>query len=422
MGSRRSVSRVPGEEPRTSTPTTAPAGASKRTAVQPVRLSGSVACPTSTPGTSQRLPNKGSLRLRLLCVPLFGIGGRYAGVLRGEASQRHELALAALSAELDEDGVFYHRVVHDLALPAFELHGGVLEGGALLELLVDVVLVAHAALHLAAAAHDLLVRGNALLLGEPHVDGAHAARPAPGRAAQRQPARVAPARVPRALDKAEAPQRDTYAVDPLEALFDRAQVGVLLVGLVLDLDVAAVQRDVAAYELDLLYAVVAGELLGLVADLAPPLPVLVVLARVLLGHEADDVVGLGVGLAAPRRQGDAPDEVPHLGGDDYLVADPEVELPRVAEPRGRPAGDADVDEPGEGASMLCRIRDNATSRIASGETLYASAARASPRASAASARAVISPAPRLSSSKSPERENPASKTASRSSPSSGSSA
>ncbi len=35
--------------------------------------------------------------------------------------------------------------------------------------------------------------------------------------------------------------------------------------------------------------------------------------------------------------------------------------------------------------MLRRIRDNATSRIASGETLYASAARASPRVRAASA-------------------------------------
>jgi len=47
--------------------------------------------------TEQRL----SLRLRLLCVPLFGVGGCYAEVLGDEASQRHELALAALSAELD---------------------------------------------------------------------------------------------------------------------------------------------------------------------------------------------------------------------------------------------------------------------------------------------------------------------------------
>src|SRR5918998_647055 len=235
MGSRRSVSRVPGEEPRTSTPTTAPAGASKRTAVQPVRLSGSVACPTSTPGTSQRLPNKGSLRLRLLCVPLFGIGGRYAGVLRGEASQRHELALAALSAELDEDGVFYHRVVHDLALPAFELHGGVLEGGALLELLVDVVLVAHAALHLAAAAHDLLVRRYALLLGEPDVHRPHTPGPTPRRAAQRHPARVTPTGIGGTLDESEVPQHHPRAVGVLEAVEHRIQVGISL-GRVLDLD------------------------------------------------------------------------------------------------------------------------------------------------------------------------------------------
>jgi hypothetical protein len=70
--------------------------------------------------------------------------------------------------------------------------------------------------------------------------------------------------------------------------------------------------------------VVAGELLGLGAYLAPPLPVLVILPRVLFGDDAEYVVGLGVRFAAPRRQGDAPDEIPYLGRDYDLVADPEV--------------------------------------------------------------------------------------------------
>jgi hypothetical protein len=70
--------------------------------------------------------------------------------------------------------------------------------------------------------------------------------------------------------------------------------------------------------------VIAGELLGLGADLSSPLPVLVVLPDVLFGDDAEYVVGLGVRFAAPRRQSDAPDEVPYLGRDDDLVADPEV--------------------------------------------------------------------------------------------------
>jgi hypothetical protein len=70
--------------------------------------------------------------------------------------------------------------------------------------------------------------------------------------------------------------------------------------------------------------VVAGELLGLGADLASPLPVPVVLPLILLGDDAEYVVGLGVRFAASRREGDAPDELPYLGRDDDLVADPEV--------------------------------------------------------------------------------------------------
>jgi hypothetical protein len=163
-----------------------------------------------------------------------------------------------------------------------------------------------------------------LLLGEPHVDRPHAPRPAPGCATQRQPARVAPARITRALDKPEPPQRDPGVVEPFETFRDRIEVQVILVGLVLYLDVVAVERDVAADELDLPYTVVAGELLGLGADLASPLPVPVVIPRVLLGYDAEYVVGLGVRFAAPRREGDAPDELPNLGRDDDLVADPEV--------------------------------------------------------------------------------------------------
>src|SRR5215211_3202208 len=155
--------------------------------------------------------------------------------------------------------------------------------------------------------------------------------------------------------------------------------------MVLDLDVVAVQGDVATDELDAFDPMVPGELLGLVADLAPELPVLVVLPHVFRRDDPEYVVGLRVRFAAPRRQRDAPDELPDLGRDDYLVADPEVEVPGVAEPRRAPAGDADVHEPGERPSILCRVRDNATSRIASGETLYARAARASPKLRAAPA-------------------------------------
>src|SRR5215218_5627172 len=257
-------------------------------------------------------------------LPLLGVRGDYAGVVASQAPERYELLLGASRAEPHEDGVPDHRVVDDLALPFPESDGRVLEGRAFLELLVDIVLVAHAALHLAAAAHDLLVRGHALLLGEPHVDRPHAARPAPGRAAQWQTARVAAARIARSLDKPEPPQRYLGVVKAFETLLDRVEVGILFICLVLDLDVVAVERDVAADELDLLYPIVAGELLGLGADLSSPLPVLVVLPRVLFGDEAYYVVGLGIRFAAPRRQGDAPDELPHLGRDDNLVADSEV--------------------------------------------------------------------------------------------------
>src|SRR5262245_34254082 len=50
-GRSRSVSLVPGAEPRTSTPAVAPSSGS-RTTVQPVRASASVQCPTRTPRTS----------------------------------------------------------------------------------------------------------------------------------------------------------------------------------------------------------------------------------------------------------------------------------------------------------------------------------------------------------------------------------
>src|SRR3712207_2929438 len=115
-----------------------------------------------------------------------------------------------------------------------------------------------------------------------------------------------------------------------------------------------------------------GELLGLLADLTPKLPVLVVLPRVLPRDYPEYVVGLPVGLATAGRQGDAPYELSGLGLDDHLVADAQVEIPSVAEPGHPPAGDADVYEPGEGSSIFRRIRDSDTSRIASGETLYAS--------------------------------------------------
>src|SRR5947209_3746971 len=50
-GRQRSISRVAGADPRTSTPTTAPA--SQRTTVTPVSASRSPACPATMPGTSQ---------------------------------------------------------------------------------------------------------------------------------------------------------------------------------------------------------------------------------------------------------------------------------------------------------------------------------------------------------------------------------
>src|SRR5215218_1188566 len=166
-------------------------------------------------------------------LPLLGVRGDHAGVVAGQAPERDELLLGAGRTEPHEDGVLDHRVVDDLALTLTKPDCRVLEGRALLELLVDVVLVAHAALHLAAAAHELLVRSHALLLGEPHVDRPHAPRPAPGRATQRQPARVAPARITRALDKPEPPQRDPDVVEPFETFRDRIEVQVILVCLVL---------------------------------------------------------------------------------------------------------------------------------------------------------------------------------------------
>src|ERR1700722_12026660 len=54
MGFSKSVSRVPGAAPRTSTPATAPLR--KRIAVQPVGRRLSVKCPTSMPGMLVRLP------------------------------------------------------------------------------------------------------------------------------------------------------------------------------------------------------------------------------------------------------------------------------------------------------------------------------------------------------------------------------
>src|SRR5919202_76897 len=59
----------------------------------------------------------------------------------------------------------------------------------------------------------------------------------------------------------------------------------------LDLDVGAVQGDVAADKLHALYAVIAGELPGLFADLAPQLPVLVLFRLVPGRGDAQDLVG-----------------------------------------------------------------------------------------------------------------------------------
>src|SRR5262245_32153608 len=85
IGFRRSVSRVPGAEPRTSTPATAPV--SYRTTVQPVGLRDSVKCPTLIPSTSviqliaTSMLNSTQVKARIQeNVPLaplttFGIGG-----------------------------------------------------------------------------------------------------------------------------------------------------------------------------------------------------------------------------------------------------------------------------------------------------------------------------------------------------------
>src|SRR5215212_10948259 len=128
-----------------------------------------------------------------------------------------------------------------------------------------------------------------------------------------------------------------------------------------------------------------GELPGLFPDAAAQFPVAILRPCVLLRDDPDYVVGFCVRLTAAGREGDAPYQFPHLGRDDYRVADPKVQVPRVAEPGHAPARDPDINEPREGTSIFCRIRDNVTSKIASGETLYASAARASPRARAAPA-------------------------------------
>src|SRR5687767_13744978 len=140
-GPRRSVSRVPGEEPRTSTPTTAPSWPSKITAVQPVSASLCVAWPTSTPGTSQRLSSMPALRVRTTWrgvrqLPLFSVCGHDARVIPGQGAEGDQFLIRAPGAELDEDGVFDHGIVDDLTLPVTELHGRVAEGRALLELLV----------------------------------------------------------------------------------------------------------------------------------------------------------------------------------------------------------------------------------------------------------------------------------------------
>src|SRR5215208_3145467 len=141
-GPRRSVSRVPGEEPRTSTPTTAPSWPSKRTAVQPVPPSLCVAWPTSTPGTSQRLSSTLALRVRTLGrfrhLPLVCVGGYDAWVVPGQGAEGDEFLIRAPRAELDEDGVFDHGVVDYLTFPVAELPGGGSNSSPLLALLVSV--------------------------------------------------------------------------------------------------------------------------------------------------------------------------------------------------------------------------------------------------------------------------------------------
>jgi hypothetical protein len=124
------------------------------------------------------------------------------------------------------------------------------------------VFVAHAAFHLATTTHYLFVRRNALLLGEPHVDRAHAPRPAPHRATQRQPARVAATRISSALDERKPPEHYLRVVAFLQTSLYGTEV-LLFLRLVLNLDVETVQRDVATYELNFSDAMVAGKLLGL---------------------------------------------------------------------------------------------------------------------------------------------------------------
>src|SRR5918994_1053891 len=261
---------------------------------------------------------------RIRQLPLVGVGGDDAGVVAGEVAEGDELLVGALGSELDEDGVLYHRVVHDLALAFAKLNDRIAEGRPFLELLVGVVLVAHAALDLAATAQDLLVRRHALLLGEPNVYRPQTPRAAPRGAAQRQPTGVAATRVSRPVDKAEPAEDDASVVGPLKAVLDRGEVHFLLAGLVLDLDVRAVQGDVAPDELYAGDNVIPGELSGLVADLAPQLPEVIRLPGVLLGDDAQYIVGFGVRFAAAGGEGDLPDKLPHLGGDDHRVTNPEV--------------------------------------------------------------------------------------------------
>src|SRR5215213_1057685 len=400
VGCRPAVPRVSGEEPRASIPTTVVR--SKRIAVHPVTPAASVAWPTSTPGTSQRLSGT-TLGVRTCRwfrqLPLFRIGGYDTGIIPGQGAEGDPFLIGALGAELDEDGVFDHGVVDDLTLPVTELYGGVAEGRALLEFLVGVVFVAHAALHFPATSQDLLVRCHALLPGKPDVDGPHAPGTAPRRAAQGQATSVAPAGVTRALDKAVLSQGDRGIVGPFEAALDWRQIHFLIVGLVLDLDVASGQGDVTTYKLHAFDRMVPGQLPGLFPDVASQFPVAVLRPAIFLRNDPDYVVGFCVGLAATGRQGHAADQLPHFGRDDDRVADSEVQIPRVTEPCHAPARDPDVHEPREGASIFRRMRDNVTSRIASGDTLYASAARASPTTreiSAQSAPGYSSTNPRIS--------------------------
>src|SRR5215213_2986606 len=401
VGCRPAVPRVSGEEPRASIPTTVVR--SKRIAVHPVTPVVSVAWPTRTPGTSQRLFSTTTLRFRICRrfrqLPLFRIGGYDTGIIPGQGAEGDQFLIGALGTELDEDGVFDHGVVDDLTLPVTELYGGVAEGRALLEFLVGVVFVAHAALHFPATSQDLLVRCHALLPGKPDVDGPHAPGTAPRRAAQGQATGVAPAGVTRALDKAVLSQGDRGIVGPFEAALDWRQIHFLIVGLVLDLDVGSGQGDVTTYELHAFDRMVPGQLPGLFPDVASQFPVAVLRPAIFLRNDPDYVVGFCVGLAATGRQGHAADQLPHFGRDDDRVADSEVQIPRVTEPCHAPARDPDVHEPREGASIFRRMRDNVTSRIASGDTLYASAARASPTAreiSAQSAPGYSSTNPRIS--------------------------